>query len=247
MAKRINWDFALRLKGVRPDSIPMSKLAEYMAEWAQLLGTEGAPVFRGIVDGSVVLRAEVATTSKNQVKNRLREAPFDQGANRYILSLQKLMARDGVVGTVIDSSKEVILRFDDVSETESLPPVIVEDSCEIDGTVYRVQGKDVSSHIGLLEYGSDRTFSVETRDETLARRFAENFRGPTLRVRVRGTWRRDESGEWQPHHLVAEGFDVLNEQPLSELMNSLRAIPGNGWSELTDPMAEWRNIRGLDS
>jgi len=217
-----------------------------MAEWAQLLGTEGAPVFRGVVDGSVVLRAEVAPTAKNQVKNRLREAPYDEGASRLIQKMQKLMSRDGVVGTVIDSTKEVILRFDDATESEALAPVIVEDVCDLDGTVFRVVGKDVSSHIGLLEYGSDRTFSIETRDDGLAKRFAEHFRGPTLRVRVRGTWRRDENGEWLPHHLIADGFDVLDDQPLHELMHALKEIPGNGWANLDDPMAEWRSIRGID-
>lgn len=204
-------------------------------------------MFRGVISGSVVFPAEVAVTSKNQVRNRLREAPFDDLANRYIKSLQKLMLCDGVNGTVIDRSKDVLLRFDGVTDADSLTPVIVDDSGEIDGTVFRIQGKDVTSHIGLLEYGSDRTFSLETRDESLARKFAENYKGATLRVRVHGTWRRDESGKWEPYHLVADSFETLDEQPLHEVMQALRAIPDNGWNEFTDPIREWRKIRGLDS
>lgn len=247
MAKRINWDFALRLRGVRPDSIPMSKLAEYMADWADLLGQDAAPVFRGVVDGSVVLRAEVAPTAKNQVKNRLREAPYDDGAGRFIKSLQRRMSRDGIMGTVIDKTKEVILRFDDVVEVEALAPIIVEDAAEIDGTVFRIQGKDATSHVGLLEYGSDRTFSVETRSDLLARQFAENYKGPTLRVRVHGTWRRDESGQWEPYHLIADSFEVLDDQPLADVMHALREVPNNGWKSMDDPIGEWRKIRGLDA
>lgn len=232
---------------MRPDSIPMSKLAEYMADWANLLGADASPVFRGIVDGSVVLRAEVAPTSKNQVRNRLREAPYDEGAGRFIKSLQSKMNRDGILGTVIDKTKEVILCFDAAVEVEALSPIIVDDSAEIDGTVFRIQGKDTTSHIGLLEYGSDRTFSLETRNDLLARQFAENYKGATLRVRVHGTWRRDESGQWEPYHLIADSFEVLDDQPLVEVMHALREVPNNGWNLMEDPIGEWRKIRGLDS
>jgi len=248
MAKRITWDFALKLRGVTPDSIPMSKLAEYIADWAQLLGSESAPILRGIVNGSVVLRAEVAPTAKNEVRNRLLAANHDEKASKYINSLQRFMLRDGVFGTIIDKSNDVLFQFEDFAESDALPPVIVEDSTEIDGTVFRVQGKDNSSHIGLIEYGSDRAFSIETKDDALARRFAEHFKGHTLRVRVHGTWRRDETGEWKPYRLIADGFNVLDDtQSLNELMQSLRDVPDNGWSSLPDPIAEWRNIRGVGS
>jgi len=238
------WDFALRLRGIDPASLPMSKLAEYLAELSGLLGESAAPVFQGIVSGSVVLRSSVQADAKDETADRLIK-PRDSGAAKYIENLSKLMARDGLTGTLIDSRKKVLLKIDPAnSPVRHLTRV--HDSSEIDGTVVRVQGKDDSSHIGIVEYGSGRSFSVSTKDEALARELAKHFRAGTLRLFVRGTWIRDETGRWVPDALTVDRFEVLEEQPLDELMNQLQAIPGNGWAELEDPQAVWREIRGIE-
>lgn len=55
--KRTDWDFALRIRGVTPRTLPMARLADYLKAWAVLLGDVNEPQFAGIVNGSAVLRA----------------------------------------------------------------------------------------------------------------------------------------------------------------------------------------------
>ena len=225
----------------------MAKLAEYMATWAELLGRNAMPVFKGIVKGSVVLRALVAPTEKVATTNRLRNAYTDPAAEKLITKLNSLMQRDGLYGSIVDANRQTLIDFPKSRLVHASPVMVIQDQTEIDGVVCRIEGKDDTSHVGLLESGTGKSISVVVRDSHLARQLAQHYHGATLRIRVRGTWLRDEDGEWQPKALTAEAFEVLDDQPLLDSMHALRSLPGIGWNDMESPMDMWRDIRGISS
>ena len=58
MAKK-TWTYKLRLLGRDPSRVPMARLAEYMIDFANLLGKENLPIFKGVRPGSTCLLAAI--------------------------------------------------------------------------------------------------------------------------------------------------------------------------------------------
>src|SRR5690348_8337630 len=74
MGSKAGWDYALVLKGITPRRLHMAKLAEYLREWAGLLGDANMPVLKSITQGSVELRATVREDRKLETRVRLLQA-----------------------------------------------------------------------------------------------------------------------------------------------------------------------------
>ena len=72
MAK-IRFDYKLRLQ-CPPDRLTMDRLAEYMRVFAQLLGVENSPVFKGIRKESTGILAKVPEPKAAATRRRLLEA-----------------------------------------------------------------------------------------------------------------------------------------------------------------------------
>lgn len=243
MGKKIEWDFALVLTGANPRDVPLAHLAEYLALWSQLLGSDAAPLFGGVVRGCVSMRARVAPLAAVAVTERLQSAANDEQISKTSRNLSELLARDGLKRARVVTPGGKVLR--EMLPLRTTPTMTVWDSAEIDGRVFRVSGKDKTTSVALMEDGSDAPISVETTDDELAKRFAAQFKGELLRVSVRGTWTRDVTGRWTPKHLVADGFTTLEDTPLIDTMRALRDAHGNTWSRMApeDAAAEWLRLR----
>jgi len=245
MGTPVDWDFALELSGVTPDSLPMSALASYLTLWADLLGVEHRPVFKGIIKGCVVLRAKVGAVDRASTFSRLHNAANDQKVRPHLDSIEKLLSRDGIRSAKVSTREGQTLQLVRPAPAIERAEMTVTDSAQVDGRVFRISGKDETTSVGLIEDGTGRAISVETRSDDLARRFAQQFKGKLLRVQVNGTWTRNADGVWEPKNLRATEFEVLEDTPLVETMRSLRQALGNGWADMTasEALATWREIR----
>jgi hypothetical protein len=226
----------------------MSKLAEYLKDWAAVLGEANTPIFRGLVKGSVVLRATVNPQCKTEVRSRLLAIKLhtDPAAAKFVEKLNSAMARDAFQGTILDGSGAVIVDLTDQGKDAAKQVEhIIPDSGTIDGVVVGIQGVDDTVHIRIQE-SNGATFSVALRDLGMARRFAAHFRGDPVRVAVHGTWKRTSSGVWEPHHLTADSFEELDQSSAKDVMDKLRAIPDNGWASMADPVGFWKDLRGVE-
>lgn len=58
--------------------------------------------------------------------------------------------------------------------------IVAHDTAEIDGVVFKLQGKDKTTSIGLLEDGTNQVFHFETTNTELARQFAQHFKAVIL-------------------------------------------------------------------
>lgn len=242
--KRTDWDFALRIRGVTPRTLPMARLADYLKAWAVLLGDGNEPQFAGIVKGSAVLRASLPADSRLTTKVRLlsANAGTDESAVKSAAAIAEMMGRDRVHGEVQDRTGAVILEFRP-RERVALPEYVMHDTAVVDGVVISLVGADDTVHLRLQD-SDGSVFKVTVRSLETARNLAQHFRGEVLRAYVHGTWTRTAEGSWQPNSLYLDRFDVLDDEPASAILSRLSALPGNRWATMESPDQLLRQLRG---
>lgn len=249
---RAHWDFALRIRGVTPRSVPMSRLAEYLKQFAALLGEGNEPRFAGITQGSARLRSAVPYQHRLETKIRLMavggklidDAPTESNdsAARAASTIAAMLEDDGVSGEVEERSGEVLLRFPRRVDRETPKEYVVQDVGVIDGVVVGLVGIDDTVHLRLQD-SSGQTNKVTLRDLGLARELGKHFRGDMLRVHVHGTWKRTAEGRWEPHALYLDRYEELSDEPANAILSRLSALPGNRWTTMNDPDTLLRSLR----
>lgn len=244
------WDYALKIRGHKPRTLPMARLADYLREFAALLGDDANPAFAGMVDGSVVLRAIQRSDSPKQlVRTRVKAARADRESpgGRSYAKLNEMLTADGADGIVLDRAGKTVVELPGRSE-RTLPPepeCFVHDVAFIDGTVVGIVGADDTVHLRLQEQTGE-VRNVTVRELSLARELALRFRGDPVRVHVHGTWKRTARGVWEPATVYADRLETLDASDPAEVFRALAEIPGNGWRDVPDPDALLRAIRSGD-
>jgi hypothetical protein len=225
----------------------MGRIGEYLTEFANLIGHDAQPRFAGMVRGSVVLRSREQSEHPALVRVRLRDAVSDDTtpAHRAFEKINSMMAKDGARGAVIDRAKAVVIQFPGkVVAAPAENELTVTDSGELDGQLVSIVGADDTVHVRLQDVGGV-THKIVVTTLGLAQDLAKRFRTGWLRVRVHGTWKRTSEGKWEALTVYADSFEDLDDMPANEALRSLQGAPGNGWSELDDPIGEWKRLRGI--
>ena len=203
-------------------SIPMSRLAEYMADFAVLLGHEEHVHFDKLKPGSLSLTARPDQVAQNKVQRRLDEVRYGTGPKAAMDALRSIddkLAADNAIGS-IRHGKARIIEFPGRTRPveSSIGPIIQPGT--LDGEVIQVGGRDETINIHIRA-GDDIRHCITTK--AIARNLARHIFGTPVRVRGRGTWSRAESGEWEFHGFNIESFEPLEETPLSKVFEGLRA------------------------
>lgn len=55
---------------------------------------------------------------------------------------------------------------------------------------------------------------------------------------------READGTWTLRHFRVHRFEVLAKDSLREAVTALRAVPGGGWADVADTLAELADLRG---
>lgn len=239
------WTFALHLVGTRPDRLPLDACAEYLKQFAQLLGKSDKVHFAGAVKGSVVLRAAVDSQAQFDVFKRFQVAKTqpDSDPARAVQALHAQLRRDRLEASVKDREGRVILDFPARPEPEPSTEVLVHDTGTLEGMVVGIEGADDTVHVRLRD-ADDQDRRAVLRDMAQAREIANRFRGQAIRLHVHGTWKRTPEGQWKPETVYVDRYEDLEEDDALAVFEDLRAIPGNGWAEVEDPLNAWQDVRG---
>jgi hypothetical protein len=240
-----DWTYALKIRGSNPANLPMDKFAEYVLEFSALLGNEPGIRFAGLVKGSAVLRAYVPAHEEQATQVRLMQArtiPDSQPAEQA-QKLCKIFRRDGFRAELLDRKANKVLEFDgQETANDTLKEVVVSDSGTIDGIVVGIEGADDTVHVRLRDMDGLEA-RIIFRDLVQAREMAHRFRGAPVRVHVHGTWKRSPEGAWTTKMVYADSFEDLDETSALKIFEKLRSIPGNGWSDIENPLEAWRSLR----
>ena len=235
-------EFRFQISAYTPDTLPMARLAEYMADLATMLGEPASVHFVRIEQGSVQLVHRVEREATPKVRNRVRrvgtgEAPPD--ALRAYRALNKRLKEDNSVGVLKDEFADII-RFPGRDAVEAVTFGAFSQEGSLDGTLIRIGGATdpVPVH---LEFEVHRFYVGYAKRGIAQRMGAHLFK--EVRVLGDGRWLRDAMGSWSLERFTIQDFQPLDDAPLSSVVEKLRKVRGTEWSEIPDPWAELRRLR----
>lgn len=221
----------------KPATIPMGRLAEYMAALAGLLGEQPSVHFEEVKEGSAILIAKIDPPAVPKVESRVRDVRLGDGpqdARRAFRALDDLLAADNATGQLTGGEDNVI-QFPGVTRPKPLKYGPFKQEGVVEGRIVRIGGTDDSIHVHLKD-GAVVLSAIETNPD-LAKELGRYLFDNVVRLHGTGTWVRTEGGAWELKRFKASRFEVLEDKPLQDVVGALRAIAGNSWAEEADPVA----------
>jgi hypothetical protein len=238
-------DLRFKIDAFQPDTIPMARLAEYMAELATLLGHEKAVHFVRLDPGSVALVHRVDSETRPQIDARLQAlrqgvAPAD--VLKAYRRIDDMLSVDNATGELGDE-QNVVVPFLGRTRPKPVEFKAFSEQGSLDGVPVRVGGVEEIVPIHLQESGTNPRIHICQARRDLARDIAHHLFETSIRVHGTGRWRRETGGEWHLISFTVNDFEVLDDAPLDQVVARLRGIPGNDWHEDAHPLAALRKLR----
>lgn len=221
-----------------PKTIPMERLAEYLASFARLLGEGSSVHFTQVKESSVALLADVDEPAQPKVRERVQglrtgSAPAD--VVKAYNELDEMLRRDNAVGALANGGA-IVIPFP--GKRRAAPVVFgpFKQEGSLDGQVYRIGGKDESKHVHIRNAG--REFTTLVADEALALSLRHHLFGGTLRFSGTGTWVRHGDGTWDLKKFDIAHFEALDDASLEDVLGRIRAVRASGLQRLENPVAQ---------
>lgn len=236
-------EYRFVIDAVSRETLPMARLAEYMAALARLFGVTRHVHFLRLEAGSTVLVQAVAPDALPKVRERIRAAVQGrppESAARAIAGLDRFLAEDRTTGSLRESDGAELLRFPARERAQPLAFGPFIQGGTLDGVLIRIGGRDETVPVHLQD---GVTFHNCNATREMAQRLAPHLYGATLRVHGNGRWQRDGDGAWRMERFDIASFERLDETPLGAVVGQLREVPGSGWKNMDDPAAELRRLR----
>lgn len=232
------------IDGLSPRTLPMARLAEYIADLASLLGQPEHVHFDRVSEGSAILVHEVDEAAVPAVEQRLGavgrdDAPADVA--KAFRTMNERLAKDQARASLREPGGAEIIPFPGVEQTPGLTYGPFRERGSLDGVLIRVGGKDDTVPVHLLD--GDKVHICNANRE-VARLLAPSLFGPILRVHGEGRWERDQEGKWNLLRFDIRDFEPLDDVPLGEAVRRLRAVKGSGWQRISEPARELHRLRG---
>jgi len=223
----------------------MSTLAEYMKDFANLLGETEHVHFKSLTSGSAVLNA-VTDNKQQDEKIRLKLVSVTRGNAcdndmKAYHALNSRLRKDNATAE-LKFGKSKLINFPGKKEPiyPDIGPIL--ESTELEGELIRVGGKDESIHMLLLDNNGIQQ-KLSTKDKQLAIDMAKHL-FTKITVKGQGSWTRTEEKGWVLNDLKISEFAPVEETSFAELVMKLQSIEGTGWSDMDDPITEALKIRG---
>lgn len=221
--------YSLRITGTTPAKIPMARLAEYMLEMAKLMGETDGVHFRGVVKGSVAVRAITEADVAEPVSKRVALSAIGEGPREAMMAIAKInemLGEDKAKADFKSPSGAVIIQFPGKKPAQSADILVTEEG-QIEGRVIKIGGRDETIPLWLL--GDDGVeYHCTVRGESLAKAIAAHYLGGTIRVYGRGKWRRTQDGRWLLENLTVSDFQELSDD-WDASMQTMQ-IAASGWT-----------------
>jgi len=244
-------EYEFWLDAYTPETIPMERLAKYMASLAKMLWHSGSVHFNRLETGSTVNILRVQKEDAPKVHDRIERIAKGEAANDAVAAfdeLNLLLRDDNAVGKLSrkggDSiTKTLVLSFlgRDMPRQPTYGPFT--ETAVIEGELVRIGGKDKSAHAQIIDPEGTPWTGEMSRD--LARRMAPYlYKGSILRVTGDARWERRESGNWKLNSFKILDFEVLQDDTLEAATERLRGLRKTDWDSVDDVDAFITAARG---
>ncbi len=234
--------YELYIDALTPTTISMARLAEYMTDFAELLGHQEHVHFEAVRPGSLSLATRIEPIAQNKVRRRVDEVRYGNGpkkAMKAYRSLDSRLAEDNAVGRIVHRSAKII-EFPGRTRVEERTIGPVEQAGTLDGEVIQIGGRDETINVHI-KMGDDVVYCITTK--AIARRLAHHMFGPPVRLSGVGMWSRSESGKWALRSFAVRDFETLDQTPLPKLFENLRAKLAPGPGGRPNPVTFLRELR----
>ncbi|TWB75525.1 hypothetical protein FBZ87_104633 [Nitrospirillum amazonense] len=241
-------ELRFKIDAFQPDTIPMARLAEYMAELAALLGNKDSVHFVRLDAGSVEMVHRVDPVDRPKVEARLGALRAGDGATdavRAFRCLDDMLANDNAVGTLADAGA-VLIDFPGRTRPKPVDYGAFNEQGSLDGVLVKIGGLADIVPVHLQEVGEAGQVHICQARRDLVREMAPHIFGGPLRVQGTGRWRREPNGAWKMAHFTIAAFEVLDDAPLVDVVKRLRDVPGSGWRAVEHPLTTLADLRGKD-
>lgn len=236
-----------KIDSFTPETLPMARLAQYLAQLSILYGNDDSVHFEKLRKGSAIVQVSVEEPAFPKVFGRLQSVltgdpePEVQKAFRTI---DRLLRADNAVGIITGSGKAKLLEFPG-RKLPNIDPITLYQPTTIDGVVIRIGGRDDTIPVTIQDQ-EGTVINCEIRGRAQAKDLSRHFLAETLRVSGNGKWSRTNSGAWVLESLVIQSFEVLDDADLGDVVAALRSVENNGWADVEDPLGAWKKLRGVD-
>jgi hypothetical protein len=222
--------YVFKIKGHTPESLPMERLAVYLADLAKMLGEPDHIHFIDITEGSANLAWAVEESALPIVEERLDEIARGDADVTYMnafRSLNRRLREDKTEGVIFPEGGAVVLPFAGATVPEPVAFSGIPKVGSIDGVVIRVGGKREEINVGVQS--SAGVFSKCVTTKAVAKALANHMFDDELRLYGSGRWSRSDEGQWTLQKFIISHFEVLDPTPISEVFSDLRAIGEGAW------------------
>jgi hypothetical protein len=236
--------YRLKIDVFSVDSLPMARLAEYMAELAALLGEREHVHFSHLEPGSAILVSTVEPAAFPKVTDRVEKVARGDGpkdAMQAYRNLDAMLAKDDAVAELLAPGMSKIIAFPGRTRPKPMRYGPFREDGSLDGRIIRIGGRDETIPIWLKN--GDVEYHCNVRGEDVARRLAPYYLNGIVRLHGSGKWLRDENGRWVLQQFDVSDFEVLDDSPLTDVVGRLRAVEGGEWSTSGDLFADSLGLR----
>jgi hypothetical protein len=235
-------EYRFEIDAFTPDTIPLARLSQYLADLAKMMGQESSVHLLRIAKGSTVPIITVDWEAEPKVRERLNAVKVNEGpaeARRAYKEINKRLIEDNANGVLFDPSSTKVIRFpgrDGANQPQFGP---ITQPGVFQGILIKLGGENdpVPVH---LEDGDDKHIVWAPR--RIAKELAPHLFTSTIRVEGNGRWQRNRTGDWEMLGFQVTRFDVLPEGDLRKSVEALRAVPG-AWKNSADPLADLMALR----
>lgn len=235
------YDF--RIDAWKPDTLPMARLAVYLARLATVFGCQEHVHFLKVRKGSAIPEIHVQQASALKVNARLKlvgtaDAPQDLASS--VQNINAMLREDNASAVLRVKGGAQLIQFPGC-KTPLADEAVVHEAGELVGAVIRVGGKDETVPL-MLQDTDGATYSCTTT-RAIARELAQHLFGDLVRVQGTGKWRRTPERAWELDDFRIKSWERLHQTLLVDEINTLRAVEGSLWNGFADPQAELKKLR----
>lgn len=238
--------YRFHLDAFTPETIPMSRLTEYLQDLARLFGCDSEVHFAGLEGGSTKPLVDVEWEAVPKVDERLQaaatpHAPADV-AKAY-RAIDKRLEQDNAAADLIEElneqqSRKVIV-FPGSKKPRATQYGPFRQDGSLDGVLVRIGGLEDMVPVHLRE--GEFVYQCQANHD-IARKLAPYLFGAPLRASGNGTWFRDRDGNWEMRRFTIESFSTLRRDDLVSTVERLREF-NNKLKTIEDPLAELEKLR----
>jgi hypothetical protein len=240
---RSNALFSFIIDAFTPDTIPMTRLAEYMVELGRMLGEEKYVHFDKVAKGSTELVHKIEFEAVPKVMARVKSVhrgTADVVSLKHYTTIDKMLKEDNAVALYKDTAKSAqILRFPGRDGLE-VEPIVSKQRGTIQGQVTRVGGADDTGHVQITSGDQRIGRCITTRAivKDLGKLIYED-----VRLHGIGKWERDSEGIWTIKEFKIESFEPLDKSDLSEALGAVRSANTNWEDDAWEKLHSMRSYK----